>query len=654
MTSTTPQGKAETIPNAEAIIEAFGGIRPMANIMGIAATTVQGWKKRGVIPMKRKASMLKAAEENNIDLSAMLSGSTAPSLAVVAEAIAPETESVEPETESIEDVPVEDTPVTEEPEQIAAQPETPNFVKPQAPKPQPQVQRSQAPKRPQTDQELLAYAMAVEKKAITKSLWISAVLIIVCVGGAFAILWPRSADQAQRLASLEGNILDVQTDIQEIEEETQKPSFFGNIIPEDLQNQISELKTQAQTTQAQVSSALTKIETISSDFVGEGAGTIEERIQKIDTHINNFTGQQSPLSAMLVKLSALKGSADGQGQIDQAMADLSAVLSNSATQTSQDFNTALDAARTQSTALGETMDDVPKEDLKAAAMLMGMSQFRSALNRDNDSFANDLSVLNSMIGAENTELTNAIERLAPHAQSGVLTASGLSGELKSLAGDAIISSLQGEDVSVQDRAQARFNELFSVEKNGELITGTQTQNALSQAQTTIDSGNIEEAIRMIETIDGPAADVLAPWVGQAKARVIAKQVESMLTDMVRNGGVQSLGDLESLEGLSGALGGGGLSGSSAPAGMPDISKMLNGLNLNGANLNGVQGVDLKSLNLDGLGLEALNPMMKNLNLKDLNLEQLSPQSLGGSLSGGGLGGGQLFQDEATGVTIIGR
>lgn len=54
---------------AEAVIERFGGIRPMANKLGVPVTTVQGWKKRGAIPSSRRADILAAADVQGIGLS---------------------------------------------------------------------------------------------------------------------------------------------------------------------------------------------------------------------------------------------------------------------------------------------------------------------------------------------------------------------------------------------------------------------------------------------------------------------------------------------------------------------------------------------------------------------------------------------------------
>jgi hypothetical protein len=51
-----------------AIIERFGGIRPLAGKLDIPVTTVQGWKNRGVIPPSRHAEIIAAAARHNIML----------------------------------------------------------------------------------------------------------------------------------------------------------------------------------------------------------------------------------------------------------------------------------------------------------------------------------------------------------------------------------------------------------------------------------------------------------------------------------------------------------------------------------------------------------------------------------------------------------
>ena len=68
------KNRKQALGNSGQIIERFGGIRPMAAKISTPVTTVEGWKKRDVIPGTRREQIIKAASENNIDLSDLLDG----------------------------------------------------------------------------------------------------------------------------------------------------------------------------------------------------------------------------------------------------------------------------------------------------------------------------------------------------------------------------------------------------------------------------------------------------------------------------------------------------------------------------------------------------------------------------------------------------
>ncbi len=64
-----PAGSLEA--GADAVIDAFGGIRPMAAKLEVPVTTVQGWKNRGRIPGNRHAAVRAAAARHGVDLAAV-------------------------------------------------------------------------------------------------------------------------------------------------------------------------------------------------------------------------------------------------------------------------------------------------------------------------------------------------------------------------------------------------------------------------------------------------------------------------------------------------------------------------------------------------------------------------------------------------------
>lgn len=60
------------LQDCTAVIEAFGGIRPMAHKLGVPVSTVQGWKQRDAIPENRVDDILAAAEAHNVDLAGIV------------------------------------------------------------------------------------------------------------------------------------------------------------------------------------------------------------------------------------------------------------------------------------------------------------------------------------------------------------------------------------------------------------------------------------------------------------------------------------------------------------------------------------------------------------------------------------------------------
>ncbi len=53
----------------QGIIDAFGGLRPMARKLGVTHQIIYDWRKRGVIPGKRQQQVTDLADEGGVDLS---------------------------------------------------------------------------------------------------------------------------------------------------------------------------------------------------------------------------------------------------------------------------------------------------------------------------------------------------------------------------------------------------------------------------------------------------------------------------------------------------------------------------------------------------------------------------------------------------------
>ena len=56
------------LASGQQVIARFGGIRPMAGKLGVAVSTVQGWRERGAIPARHHARVLTAARTEGLDI----------------------------------------------------------------------------------------------------------------------------------------------------------------------------------------------------------------------------------------------------------------------------------------------------------------------------------------------------------------------------------------------------------------------------------------------------------------------------------------------------------------------------------------------------------------------------------------------------------
>lgn len=533
----------KTIPNGEEIIERFGGIRPMAGKLEVPVTTVQGWKKRNAIPRRREEQIIQAALEHNIELSDLMEltqkqanennqeadthaePTPTPHVTTAAEPTHIQDVDEMPHKAGNDDAATTETTANAS-DDNAEEPESSDAQHEEASSEAAYKARGEQPLRPRASSQMLDK----ENKSMQSSLLFYSVLSLGAFALAGAALWfslqtsPEISQVQEEIAQIEANVENV--------EETQ--SLFSNMIPQDLEAQINSVREQAVQAQESVTQAIEKAEQISNDVLGENAGTIQERLTKLEQSISEITATPE-LQNLTGRVQELQASLLGQDQLANSVTELSAIVSGMQGQM-DNLEPVLDQARDQSTSLSQTLDGVPSNDLKAAAMLIALSQFRGAVNRDNEPFQDDLVLLMNLVGQDDPALQQSLEQLAPHADGGVLSLGGLSTELRTMTGDIVVASLKGEDVSIEERAQARINELFAVEKDGELITGTPTQSKLDQTQKLLDQGDLAGAISIAQTLQGPAAQAAAPWLKQAQASLLASNVQDMLGQAINLNG----------------------------------------------------------------------------------------------------------------------
>ena len=554
------QSGKKSIQNAVEIIEKFGGIRPMSSKTDIAVTTIQGWKKRGVIPASRKKAILDAAVTHDIDLFELLSDAQpvndgAQEISVpdsLSDDVPEEAESVlsdesnddvadgydrrderEEKTESQEEnagnvVVADDDQEDDVVEESIIQ--EPIGLKEEKPKREDEFKAS--PKA-LSQRDFTQIAVETERRAVTKGavLAVAVVLILLVIIG--ALLWPNFKEfdeHGSRLATLEGSLSDMK--------ETQ--SSFKGLVSENWSQQLDDLKEQIAQTQQAVGDTVATVQTESRKLLQEKG--LEERAIQLQSYVSEIANENG-VYGLLSHFDGLRRSLSGRQDLERSVLELSALLTGAEDKDMSDVNAELDAARSQSASLQATLGGVPQEELKAAAMLLTMTQLRSALNRGDEDFTHDLGLLMTMVAEDNIALRESLTKLAPHSRSGVLSFDGLQSEFRTIAGEVVAESLSGEDVSLSEKASARVNDLFQIEKDGELITGTETQATVNKADKMIAGGHLEEALGFLKSsLDAKELAPLKPWIRKAEGVLTSQKVQAHIKQAIElNAGSGFLG-----------------------------------------------------------------------------------------------------------------
>lgn len=568
---TSAEQDQNAISPAEPVIERFGGIRPMATKMNVPVTTVQGWKKRNVIPGNRRDDVLEAARTHGIQVQEFLGQTPA-----VVSSTAPQSF-----RQNVQAAAASNTPADQARHDDAVA---------KAAKIEEELRQTRL-----AHQALLQSMKDAEKNAVRKSALVSVILLSVVGLSAAVLLGPgrqgtfkEDVAAVQEIKALRSDVAKLDGDMETMR--TQQKSL-KDLIPAEVTAKIEDIKATAEDMQNRVGEIKQQVETatevakaakgIASDVLGPDGGDLQQRLSSLESQVQNLTGS-SDLSALIARIAELQQSQEGQNLLSLSTGQLNTLIASLGGDMSK-FESALQLQKGTNTELGHMMQDVSPADMKAATLLLGLSQFRSSLNR-NAPFDEDLKLLENMMGADDPALQEAIKRLAPQASKGVLTPAGLSDELKSLAGDIVVSSIKGEDVSIREKATARMNDLFQVEKNGELVTGTDTQARIARAQKLLDAGNIDDAVTELQELQGPARETAQPVIDEAQMTLLAQQVQELLSQgvsgQIRGGSGMKLPSMpdgldidslmESIESISGGVLGTEMFGPFAPGqGMMD-------------------------------------------------------------------------------------
>lgn len=518
---------------ADPVIEAFGGIRPLASRLGLPASTVQGWKKRGIIPQARVSDVLHAAREDNIDLQ-------------TDRAMSDNNNNNNNESEKPVEgaAPVkEETKVTPPPSERRGAPDRrQKFTSPDrrghvrvdtyaGKDRRTGLDRREymERQRQRIHQEKMAF---VNRSVLTFfCLFIPIVLLGVFV---MAPEYFNLKQENKRIHELQAQMEKMHAQLGEIKKQPEpvKNGSIGASINRGIEN-IDNIKNSV--TSAATTAANSAVD-MASDAVTSAA----------QTDVGNSTVQA--MLRVLSNITMLQKTPEGRLALKRATERLNNILvKNSGDK--QDLVEAVAVARKQDPALNGLMGHVDAKDLGAAAMLVALNEFRGNVSRERP-FENDIALLSKLSGND-PAMKKALIELAPYAKSGVLSQEGLRREFKSLAMEIVMAKLQGEDLSVQEKVLKRMDKYVKMRKTGD-IKGVTTDAVVARAQLLLDQGDVKGAMRELQTLKGAPADAAAPFLDQAAGNLIAEGASSDITSSLLSqvtGGVEGF----SMDGLINSL-----------------------------------------------------------------------------------------------------
>ncbi len=522
---------------AETVIARFGGLRPTATKLGVAVSTVQGWKARGHIPPARHEEVRSAAAEHGIDLADLDLGAgaepgeqgaapgVAPGEPVPAEAGGAERRG-EAEEASTDLAGVATAPGPNPWETAAGSgaPSGSGAVRAEGSENVPEAAREPAEPSP------LPGAMPPPPKGGAGSVVLGLGLAIVLfAAGAVGAVYTRDIWQAYLPAApadpLQQQVSALEQRLQALESSAQTAA--PAVDPERVDGLAQSLE--------QLSARVEALgETVGTAPDGPAAdsGALEElrsRVAALQERLDalpspeadpapaepgvdpaQVAGLEQEVARLQSRVEGLQGELAGQ----PAAADAESVA----------------ALQGQVAELSGRLEEVSQRARQAATAQAGDSGFALALGQLRDAlrfaapFAAELQAVRALMPAEDP-LTEALAPLAAHADTGVPTRDELRARFEPMARRVVAASY---DESWSGRLMSRISEAVSVRPVGD-VEGESARARIARADADLGREDLAGAVAELQGLEGEAAAAAQPWLGDAEARLAAEQALAELT-----------------------------------------------------------------------------------------------------------------------------
>jgi hypothetical protein len=479
----------------EAIIDLFGGIRPMAGKLDTPVTTVQGWKKRGSIPRARHADIIAAAGREGVDLDPATLAASDP-------ATPPESGGFPPGAAALGETAPADAPSP--PSRIVAR-------------------RGGA--------------------AAGLALGFSLLTLAAGTAGAFAAWRFYIQPLESRVAALEAR-------------PTSVAAPASDAAVEDLRAHVKSVEARLEQETERVAS--TDGKTGDTVTEGSGSpqrpggpqvrpGAAEpDQIAALEKQVAEIKASSAESAQLAKRLSDLQVAAGGRELLSQSIMDIQSSMA--ATQGE------VERLANQLSALGSRVDKVDsallqrrQQSLRAEAVMLAVGELRAALRTDAP-FAKEIAAIRALIDGD-SQISTILDQIQPYADDGAPSVDDLRGQFGHLAPDIVRGAVVGDGGEWWRQALYHIESVILVRRVGDSAKGDGVDAIVARAEGKLDEDDLKGAIAALQSLTGLAADVARPWVHDAQERVTIDNAAADLTrlsiERIASGDGQAAGPSQS-------------------------------------------------------------------------------------------------------------
>jgi hypothetical protein len=518
----TASGDGQRAATTEAIIEAFGGIRPMAKKLGAPVTTIQYWKKAGRIPVVRHGDILAAATANGI------TGVDAAMLA--------RTDGDAPVAEEKTVIALPAGPVETVKDKESGSPEMktsqenmrPPGTPPEKPAPEKtgpeKIATAKVPEKPAPAKESTSASSAASAASAAPSVrrggavpGVIAVLALVVAVIALALPHLRAPIGAAIGAGPAEKLLgpDPSARVRALEDEV--AALKASADPQALgvlSGKVSDLASSLQ----QISGELKLVQESAASLPADTATRLqamEGRLATAERSLQDFTAALGKVDIESVtKLTATVASMqDMQARQGKDISDLDEGLRR--------VRDRLGVAEQQ--LADQLHDNLANEAVLYAALKVGQSLETA------EPYDKALANMTALVG-EDTDFTAPLDTLQAYAESGVPTLDDLRDRFRATI-PAIIAATAGNDRPWWQKTLDTVSGLVSIRLEPGEDRGESVRGVIARAEARLNDADLAGAVSALEGLSGPPAEAVAGWLKTAHDRLAVDGAQRTMSDI---------------------------------------------------------------------------------------------------------------------------